>query len=375
MLSFLPGTELEMEMKRLQAIFVEVWNSLNGISSEESQYLNRFALISNIGASTRIENAVLTDHEIHWVDTTLADDGRTTAFEEKKEYILNKLCKEKERSIEEIVGCREVLLTVYSQADGLFPLSETVIRALHHDLLQYYSKAADYAGAYKKTPNKVIYKNHDTGSERVVLEPAPPGTVTETAMSELVGWYNRNIREYPWPILVATEFVFRFLAIHPFRDGNGRLARALFILSLLHAEDKYLSRLASYFAIDRHIEQNKTIYYTALHQCADGRFRADPQDYRYHPLVWFFSRLFPLCVDDIGLYRKRYASHQNLSESAHAVLDCFRSRPEMRMQVGEIVKQVSLPRRTIQYALKTLTLEGFLQRLGKGAASRYQLIF
>lgn len=375
MLSFTPGTRVEVEMKRLQALFVEAGNSLGGISSEESRYLNRLALISNIGASTRIENAVLTDHEIHWVDTLLTGDGRTTAFEEKKEFILNKLCRDKERSIEEIVGCREVLMTVYTQAVGLFPLSETIIRALHHDLLRYYAKAADHAGAYKKTPNRVIYRNHETGEERVVLEPAPPGTVTETAMAELVAWYNGNIHEYPWPILVATEFVFRFLAIHPFKDGNGRLGRALFILSLLHADDRYLSRLASYFAVDRHIEQNKAAYYTALHRCADGRFRADPRDYRYDPLTWFFSGLFPSCIDDIALYRRRYAALKNLSASAHAILDCFRSRPEMRMQVGDIVKEISLPRRTVQYGLKTLTREGFLQRLGKGAASRYQVVF
>ena len=63
------------------------------------------------------------------------------------------------------------------------------------------------------------------------------------------------------------------------------------------------------------------------------------------------------------------------STSAHAVLNCFRARPELRLLVGDIVKSVSFPRRTVQYALKTLTEKGFLKRLGKGAASRYQMIF
>jgi len=70
MLSFKPSTRLEIEMKRLHGLFVESWTSLGGISSEEARYLNRFAFISNIGASTRIENAVLTDQEVEWVDTT-----------------------------------------------------------------------------------------------------------------------------------------------------------------------------------------------------------------------------------------------------------------------------------------------------------------
>ncbi len=70
----------------------------------------------NIGASTRIENAVLTDQEIEWVDTILQKDGKTTAFEENKIFILDKLKKDRERSVEEVVACCQILSTVYLQA-------------------------------------------------------------------------------------------------------------------------------------------------------------------------------------------------------------------------------------------------------------------
>jgi len=96
MLSFTPSTKLEKELKRLQGLFVETYKDLEGLSADEGMYLHRFALISNIGASTRIENAILTDQEIEWVDTALSDDGRITAFEEKKAFILNKLSKDRE---------------------------------------------------------------------------------------------------------------------------------------------------------------------------------------------------------------------------------------------------------------------------------------
>jgi Fic family protein len=337
--------------------------------------MNRFAFISNVGASTRIENAVLTDPEVEWVDTTLDKDGRITAFEEKKEYILDKLSRDRERSVEEVVGCRQVLTTIYMQAREMVPLSETIIRGLHHDLLRYYPEAVEHAGGYKKAPNNVVYLNHETGERRVVLEPAPPGMVTETAMSELVKWYNRSIREQVWPLLGATEFVFRFLAIHPFQDGNGRLGRALFILSLLHSEDRYLSGIAPYLAIDRHIERNSALYYTVLNQCSGGKFDTDPGNYNFEPLAWFFIKVFESSLADITFYRQRYAALQKLSPSALAVLDCFKSQPEKRLKVADIVKESGLPRRTAQYALKTLTDQGFLKLLGRGAASRYQLEF
>ena len=140
-----------------------------------------------------------------------------------------------------------------------------------------------FAGGYKSNPNRVVFINHDTGEKRVVLDPSPPGVITSTAMADLVNWYNLNIHENPWSLLVATEFVLRILAIHPFQDGNGRLARALFILALLQTEDKYIKEITPYIAIDRHIEQNRSLYYTTLHQCSEGKFHDDAQKYKIEP--------------------------------------------------------------------------------------------
>jgi Fic family protein len=375
MLSFTPSQKIENRLKILQGLLAETYKDLEALSPDETKYIHRCAFISNIGASTRIENAVLTDQEIEWVDTTLNDHGKTTAFEEKKSFILDKLSKDRERSVEEVVGCRQVLTTVYLQADELFPLSEVTIRGLHHDLLGYYPKASSYAGGYKIAPNRVVSINHETGEERVVLEPSPPGIITATAMAELINWYNTAIQDYPWPILVATEFIFRFLAIHPFQDGNGRLGRALFILALFHSGDKYLTSITPYIAIDRHIEQNHTLYYSILHQCSEGKFKADHTQYKLEPLAWFFINILESSLADIEIYRKRYNNLQKLSESALTVLNCFRSSPEKRLKVSDIVEKTGLPRRTIQYALKALTKQEILQILGQGAGSRYQLVF
>ena len=366
---------MEKALNRLHGLFVESWTSLQDLSEAELDYLHRFAFISTIGASTRIENAVLTDHEIEWVDTTLKEEGRPTSFEAKKEFIVDKLLKDRERSLEEVAGCREVLTSVYTQYKDLFPLSEVSIRGLHHDLLRFFPAAGEYAGGYKKTPNRVISINNITKEERVVLEPASPGIITQTAMSDLVAWYNKTLKEHPRPLLVAIEFVFRFLAIHPFQDGNGRLGRALFLLALLQSDDKYLAGITPYLALDRHIEKNRASYYKVLHDTSEGRFFPDPGKYDFVPLLEFFLKVFEASLSDIDLYRKRYADMMELSGSATTVLEAFRNNPKERLQVAELVETTSLPRRTIQYALKNLTGKGFLQRLGKGAGSRYQLIF
>jgi Fic family protein len=80
-------------------------------------------------------------------------------------------------------------------------------------------------------------------------------------------------------------------------------------------------------------------------------------------------------IADIAVYRQRYANYQRLSETALVVINCFRSSPEKRLKAAHIESETQLPRRTIQYALKTLGEKKFLQKLGAGAGSRYQLTF
>ena len=314
MLSFSPSPKLEKALKSLQADIVLLAQELSAMDEAEKSWLSKSVLIRTVGASTRIENAVLTDAEIEWVDTILTQDGKTTAYQAKQTIILNKLSKDRERSIEEVVGCREVLNLIYIQTNDFFPLTESTIRGMHKILLSYYPKTSTYAGRYKPNPNLVVSVNHDSGERRTVLEPTPPGPLTETAMRNLITWYNSVIREYPWTILVATEFVFRFLAIHPFQDGNGRIGRALFLLALMQGDDPALKQVVRFISIDRQIERNRPLYYSTLRNVSGGRYRSNPEDYNLEPLAWFFLKMMQNALDDVTLLRQRYAAMIRLSE-------------------------------------------------------------
>lgn len=374
-LSFRPSARLELALKKTQSSLDHLAREIDAISGEERAWLHRWALISTVGASTRIENAVLTDAEIDWVVSTLVEDGRPTAFAARKGAILDKLSKDRERSVEEVVGCRELLSLVYLQANEMFPLTETIIRGLHKELLRHYPAAGRHAGGYKQSSNQVVSVNHETGEHQVVLDPTPPGPLTEAAMQELVRWYNATIKAHPWPLLVACEFVFRFLAIHPFQDGNGRLGRALFLLALMHGEDAALPRIVRCISIDRQIERHRPLYYSTLQQASSGTFRADPHDYQFEPLAWFFLRMMDLALGDVTVLRQRYASLLRLSETATRVLACFRSAPERRLAPADLMAETGLVRRTAQNALRSLVQAGLVQRLGAGRGTRYQLIF
>lgn len=110
------------------------------------------------------------------------------------------------------------------------PLTEVFIRLLHKTLLRedytVYHHLPDgtptsyliHAGIYKTRPNSVV----TVTGER--FEYASPEE-TPALMTDLVDWYNTE--DSLSPIEKATLFHYRYIRIHPFEDGNGRIARLL----------------------------------------------------------------------------------------------------------------------------------------------------
>ncbi len=80
-------------------------------------------------------------------------------------------------------------------------------------------------GQYKTSPNSVMLRN---GKMHEYASPEE----TPALMNELLNWYNKNMETFH-PVHLAAEFHYRFVCIHPFDDGNGRVARLLMNYILL----------------------------------------------------------------------------------------------------------------------------------------------
>ena len=375
MLSFKLSDALKENTKDIHNRCIELYADLKNIDEDEILAIKKYARISTIGASTRIENAVLTNPEIDWIDTILTNDGKTTAFDQHREMIENKLSKDRERSIEEVAGCRSMLLRIYHDAQLYLPLRESDIRGLHAELMSPYLKDSPYVGRYKIQSNSVVETNQATGQIRELFKTADAGVMTQTGMHELVAWYNQAMQAQACVIPVVCEFVYRFLAIHPFQDGNGRLGRGLFLLGLLQSNDVAFSGIAPLISIDRQIEKNKEEYYFVLNSCSNGQYSEDPTTYHIEYFLRFMLKTISESIADVDVYRKKYAAVNTLSESAHKVLACFKENPEVRLTTKMLIEYTALPRRTVNNSLGLLVDRKLVQRYGKGPGVRYQLTF
>jgi len=375
MLSFSLTQETINKLKRLDNAIAALYAQIIHLDTTELETIHRYAVVSTIGSSTRIENALLTDSEINWLDTILSANGRKTAFEQNKLLIENKLSKDRERSIEEVAGCRNALLLIYEKSKDFYPLRESDIRALHSVLMRPYLKDHPTVGNYKIQPNSVIETNHITGQSRTVFMTADAGPITASAMHDLITWYNQTLPQEAWSVAVAAEFTYRFLAIHPFQDGNGRMGRGLFLLSLLQSSCQALATVASYIALDRQIEKHKEEYYFVLHACSDGKFQQNPSMYKIEYFLVFMIKMLEKSLSDVNVYRKRFDDIKNLSSAALRVLDCFKEFPEVRLNSKKICEITLLPKRTVINALNKLLQFQLIQKYGQGAGVRYQITF
>lgn len=117
------------------------------------------------------------------------------------------------------------------------------------------------AGAFRADAMQVV--SGAIGREKVHFEAVDPGRV-ELAMEELIAWLN-SVPTYD-PLVKAGIAHLWFLTIHPFDDGNGRIARALTELLLARSDGSQ----QRYYSMAKHILDHRASYYEALERSQHG---------------------------------------------------------------------------------------------------------
>ncbi len=177
------------------------------------------------------------------------------------------------RSEAEIAGYRDVLNTIHANTTDV-PFSNNVLLQFHRDL--YAHSNVGYAGAYKVGSNEVTETRPD-GAVIVRFRPVDPAD-TPRAMDELIDRYERAARsEGHHPLLLMAAYIFDFLMIHPFQDGNGRMSRLITLLLLYHSD----YRVGRYVSLERLINESRETYYEALQASTSGWHESEHDIWRW----------------------------------------------------------------------------------------------
>lgn len=208
---------------------------------EMLENLRQVAMIQSTESSNRLEGIV-------------ADEKRLRALVAEKTAPAN-------RSEAEIAGYRDVLNTIHASYDHI-PFTDNVVLQLHRDLMKYSGKEG---GRWKSAANEITETLPD-GSKQIRFVPVAPHQTAEH-MRILHERYSELCKGQDWePLLLIPFYVLDFLCIHPFLDGNGRMARLLTVLLLYHQGYE----VGRYVSLERIVEQSKESYYDTLFVSSQG---------------------------------------------------------------------------------------------------------
>ena len=214
---------------------------INEILTEADGLQAEIKAVRPIGAEQ--EARVLQKLRLEWNFHSNAIEGNSLTYGETKAFIMHGLTAKGKpfKDYLDIRGHDQVIDVLADIVRSKEELTESAIRELHKILLvePYQSVAITpdgvhttrqiEIGKYKTTPNHVLTS---TGQTHYYAGPEE----TPAKMADLIRWYREERdRGAMHPVTLAATFHHQFVTIHPFDDGNGRMARILMNLILMQS--------------------------------------------------------------------------------------------------------------------------------------------
>lgn len=235
----------------------------------EPQFLITNSILKNIGiieaSKERIDNApLLPYYEKKFRDDALVRtvhygthiEGNELNLDQAERVLAGEDVVARDRDIQEVINYRKVMEFIDELGIRNYELGidGECIKKLHkitvHRILE-----EEKCGEYRK--NKVVLKNSRTGD--VSFTPPAPEQVLGQ-MSDLLLFIKDLKNQDIHPVMRGGIVHYEFVRIHPFVDGNGRVARALSTLILF--QEGYDIR--KFFSLEEYFDSNANEYYSAL---------------------------------------------------------------------------------------------------------------
>lgn len=262
------------------------------------------------------------------------------------------------RSEAEIAGYRAVLDTIHASAQQI-PFKPTVVEQLHRDLYQFTGAPA---GRWKTAENAIEEVRPD--GTRFVRFRTVPAADTQAAMEELHERFSRARGSGDYhPLLLAGCYVFDFLAIHPFRDGNGRMGRLLTLLLLYQAGYE----VGRFVSLERLVQDSSETYYGALRAAGIG-WHTDEHDIT--PWLDYFLGIVAAAYKE---FEARVGTVSGRGSKGEAIRQFIRQSITDEFTVADIRR--AAPAASQSYISKTLATmrdEGLIEPVGAGRSARWR---
>ena len=217
-----------------------ITNEILHLVAEISTKLGQTTHYHDLSASPRLRR----NNRIESIHASLAIEANSLSLNNVKDVIAGKTVMGPEREIQEVKNA----FAAYEELTDLDPFSLNELSRLHGMMTAGLLKES---GSFRKGEEGVFANGQ-------CIFMAPPARLVPGLMEELFAWLKKE-RKTIQPLLLSSIFHYEFVFIHPFADGNGRMARLWQTAILAKWQPIF-----AYLPIENQIYKYQSEYYEAI---------------------------------------------------------------------------------------------------------------
>ncbi|MBE6967375.1 MAG: Fic family protein [Ruminococcaceae bacterium] len=266
------------------------------ITNEILSYVSSISeKVGRITATTNLESKphLRKNNRIKSIHSSLRIEANSLSLGQVRDVINGKTVLGEQKEIQEVKNA----YAAYEKLSEINPFSVKDLKTFHGIMTKY---LLDESGEFRRGEEGVF-----NGDQCIFM--APPAKFVQQLMDDLFGWLNAS-KATIHPLILSSVFHYEFVFIHPFSDGNGRMARLWHTAILSKWKPVF-----EYIPIESQIEKFQEDYYNAIAKChIDGESTAF--------IVFMLSQIDKI-LDDISVQLSE--DSEQLSEYVKRLLDAM----------------------------------------------------
>jgi Fic family protein len=340
--------DLDVLIGRVPARLVTQLSAIDFGRGSEALYRDQMpGLLTELADRARVQS----------ITASSAIEGIVVADTDRAQRIINRQATTlRNRSEQELAGYRDA--QDYLFREDWSPLNAGLILHLHRLL---FAHTAMPGGAFKTEDNLVVDRSPD-GSTTIRFKPVSAAS-TPSAIDDLVKRYKHAVEAGEHhPVLLSGLAVLDLLVIHPFEDGNGRVARLL--TGAMLSEHGYT--VGRYVSLEQVVAESADAYYQALLESTHGWHEgtADPW-----PWLGYFTSVI---ADVYAVFADRAASAKTPGTKQQRIREHILRHAPARFRLADIRTAVpGISDQTIRLVLEQLRTEGRVRADGTGRSATW----
>lgn len=220
-----------------------ITNQMLNLIASVSEKIGKISVTSNLETKPHLRK----NNRIRSIHSSLKIEANSLSIGQVRDVINGRVVLGEQKEIQEVKNA----YAAYEKLSEINPYSIDDLKELHRIMTKY---LIDDSGSFRKGEEGVF-----NGDQCIFM--APPARLVTNLMNDLFDWLNRS-RNDIHPLIMSSVFHYEFVFIHPFSDGNGRMARLWHTAFLAKWNPVF-----EYIPIESQIEKFQNEYYDAIAKC------------------------------------------------------------------------------------------------------------